>query len=84
MFQTSLDAGILASLLRTFSSILQQNENARDNIRDYMINLARVPRFGTVLLFMSREEKELARKVWTGLGSGGESGTAAGAWGVKP
>lgn len=37
-------------------------------MREYMVSFAKVPRFRTVILFMSEKEKELAKEVWEKLG----------------
>jgi hypothetical protein len=48
-------------------------------MREYMASFAKVPRFRTVILFMSMKEKELAKEVWEKLGvrNGGAS------WGIN-
>ena len=33
-------------------------------IQDYMENFARIPRFNTLVLFLSKSEKSLAESVW--------------------
>lgn len=54
--------------------ILQVFEKANDErqplVREYMENFAKVPRFGTVVLFLSRKEKDLVKQVWGRLGVG--------------
>ncbi|THH14016.1 hypothetical protein EW146_g6278 [Bondarzewia mesenterica] len=77
LFQTSLDPSLLSSLLTTFQALLtRRTENAdalnvNGWIREYMIHLARVPRFSTIVLFMSKEEKKRVKDVWTALGREG-------------
>ena len=56
---------MLASILDVFLAVL--NANTRDKIKEYMANLARIPRFGTLVLFLSKQEKEVARDIWRGL-----------------
>lgn len=57
---------MLVSILEVFLAVL--HANTRDKIQEYMDNLARIPRFGTLVLFLSKQEKEVARDVWRGLG----------------
>lgn len=63
--KTSLEPAMLASILDVFLAVL--NANTREKIQEYMDNLARIPRFGTLVLFLSKQEKEVARDVWRGL-----------------
>jgi hypothetical protein len=44
-----------------------------------MVMFSKVPRFKTVVLFMSKEEKELAKQVWEGVSV--RNGGAA--WGIS-
>jgi RNA polymerase II-associated protein 3 len=48
-------------------------------MRQYMAVFSKVPRFSTVVLFMSKKEKELAKEVWDKLGV--RNGGAA--WGIS-
>lgn len=64
--KTSLEPAMLVSILEVFLAVL--NANTRDKIQEYMDNLARIPRFGTLMLFLNKQEKEVARDVWRGLG----------------
>jgi hypothetical protein len=41
-------------------------------IRNYMVVLPKVKRFNTILLLMSKEEKQLVKVIWVALG--GQSG----------
>lgn len=71
MFKISLEPSLLVSLLETFLATLQQsNDDAHtaSEIRDYVDALAKVPRFKTVLLFLSKNEKVILREVWEHLG----------------
>lgn len=51
------------------------DENVRGAVRAYVDALSRIPRFGTLVLFLSRAEKEDARSVFTVL-----EATPTGAW----
>ena len=59
-------------------------------IKAYLLNLAKVPRFTTVVLFMSKQERKLVDEVWAlvgpkatnGAGEDAEGG-ARKAWGVS-
>ncbi|RDB15279.1 RNA polymerase II-associated protein 3 [Hypsizygus marmoreus] len=66
-FKISLEPVLLLSILTVFNEVLRTGENA-SKVREYMDAFARVERFGTVVLFLSRAEKEVAREVWEGLG----------------
>lgn len=63
--------------------MLSTSENSEDNdrvrMREYMASFTKVPRFRTVVLFMSKGEKGLAKEVWERLGvrNGGAS------WGIS-
>jgi len=46
-------------------------------IREYMENMAQVPRFSTLILFLTSKEKTVAKEVWRKLGV---LGKAPGAW----
>ena len=73
LFKTSLEASNLVSILQTIQHVLQHTPTSQDTktlIQDYLINLARVSRFNTVVLFMSADERRLAREVWAVLGDG--------------
>ncbi|KAF8648972.1 hypothetical protein AX16_006086 [Volvariella volvacea WC 439] len=68
MFKTSLEAGLLASMLTTMLLRVKVHPNDAPIIREIMNQLSRVPRFETVVLFLSRAEKEVANEVWRSLG----------------
>lgn len=78
LFQASLDAALLAGVLSTLRDALRAapEEEMQARVRAYMQALPRVPRFGTVVLFMSDAERGVARDVWELLGGGDER-----AWG---
>ena len=72
---------MLAAILSLFNSVLSASEEQQEKItviRSFMFSLTHVPRFRTVVMFLSRQEKELAKNVWEGVGvrNGG------GWWGV--
>jgi len=83
LFQTLLEPSLLGSILDTFLTILKQTtdpENGdRVRMRQYMAMFSKVPRFSTVVLFMSAEEKKLAKEVWEKVGV--RNGCAA--WGIS-
>ncbi|TFK52695.1 TPR-like protein, partial [Heliocybe sulcata] len=73
LFQTSLEPTLLVSMLTTFLHILSVpgiSVGVKEDIRQYMLALGRVPRFSIVLMLMSRSEKDLAEQVWQELGGG--------------
>jgi hypothetical protein len=68
---------LLVSVLENFLAILSTTKDLTDIKRrmlGYMKSLADVPRFGTVVLFLSRKEKQLAKQVWELLGEEQPSG----------
>lgn len=85
LFQDSLEAHVLASLLQTLAAVIERlstsnvstSNEVRRWVQAYMTNLAKVPRFGTLVLFMSAGEKETARKVIKAIS---EAGMPADGW----
>jgi len=57
------------------SSLPTQEDEVK--IRDYMEAMAQVPRFSTLILFLTSKEKAVAKEVWRKLGV---SGKGPGAW----
>ncbi len=87
LFQASMEASSLVSLLQTFREVLQQTPQGPDTVKavkDYMLNLARVPRFTTAVLFLSPEERRLVENIWERIGGHAEDGSevARRAWGI--
>jgi len=80
LFQSSLEAELLTGIVDALRDVLvaRPDEDTRGRVREYMVNLARVQRFSTVVLFMSADEKKSAKEVWELLGGEGEK-----AWGVS-
>ncbi|KAI0748223.1 hypothetical protein C8Q80DRAFT_1170805 [Daedaleopsis nitida] len=71
LFKTSLDASILAPILRTLRAALTdkpEDEERAHIVRAYMVNLPRVPRFNTVSMMMDASETAHAQIVWDLLG----------------
>ena len=67
-------------MLRVFSDVLEESDCApevQSIMKEYAISLTRVPRFGTVVLFMSRDERALVQGVWNVLGADDTSDTVA-------
>ena len=90
MFKTSLESPQLVSLLETFSSVLRDPEfeyepDVKATVKTYLINLSRVPRFSTIVLFMSKDEKKLVKEVWDALDRIDDQieGGARKVWGVS-
>jgi hypothetical protein len=73
---------MLAALIRTLAVVLEATAGAppgdadaaalRGWVRAYMAGLARVPRFGTIALFLSGDEKAAAKKILAALQDAGE------------
>lgn len=81
MLKASLEPALLASILKTFLSVLGRKSEGRDvvtAVRAYMESFEKVPRFGTVVLFLSQEERVSAKEVWKQLGVARPGGV----WGV--
>ena len=85
MFQSSLEAPLLAGIVGTLHDLLRTedlvDQGEREHMRQYMIGLTKVKRFGTVVLFMSGAEQEEVKEVWAALGDGDQA--AAAAWGLS-
>lgn len=82
MFQSSLEAQVLAGIAGTLRDVLRAGDlgtEERERVRDYMVGLTQVKRFSTVVLFMSDEERGAVKDACMMLG-GGEG---ARAWGVS-
>ena len=87
MFKTSLEAPLLVSMLETFKYILENNSgrDVKESVKTYLLNMARVPRFTTIVLFMSKDEKQLVKEVWDGVAVGDDQVErgARKVWGVS-
>ncbi|KAI0823216.1 hypothetical protein BC628DRAFT_1385221 [Trametes gibbosa] len=71
LFKTSLDASILAAIVHSLRLALESapQDSARIGVvRAYMLNIPRVPRFGTVSLMMSSAERADVVRIWEMLG----------------
>ncbi|OAX39891.1 TPR-like protein [Rhizopogon vinicolor AM-OR11-026] len=64
MFQASLDPALLSSMLQHFERVIDQQIAVPSDVREYMVSLSRVQRFGTIMLFMSKDEKILLNRLW--------------------
>jgi hypothetical protein len=78
-FKTSLEPAMLVSILEMFREVVRAADR-KSAVRDYLEYFARVSRFETVVLFLSRGEKDVARGVLESVGvSKGELGRQWGA-----
>lgn len=62
---------MLVSIMETFLATLDVKKadlRIKSTIREYMENFARIPRFNTLVLLLSKSEKALATSVWTAVG----------------
>lgn len=61
LFQVSLEPDLLKSVLHTFQAVLERDSasDTRDSVRDYLLAFTKVQRFGTVMLFMNKQERQL-------------------------
>jgi hypothetical protein len=58
---------MLVSIMETFLARLEVTKGdsrVKTIIQEYMENFARIPRFNTLVLFLSKSEKSLAKSVW--------------------
>ncbi|KAI0643060.1 hypothetical protein C8Q79DRAFT_1095705 [Trametes meyenii] len=71
LFKMSLDARILAAILHSLRIALvaaPKDPELLKVARAYMVNIPRIPRFGTVSLMMSGPERSDAQAIWDILG----------------
>ncbi len=66
---------MLVSILKVFAELLDPTKAAsrEDNdrrilVKEYLQNFARVPRFATVLMFLTSSERNIAKKVCESVG----------------
>ncbi|KAG2340129.1 hypothetical protein BDR05DRAFT_950599 [Suillus weaverae] len=64
MFQASLEPVLLSSILQHFERVIDLQIAAPDDVREYLISLSKVQRFGTIMLFMNKDEKMLLKGLW--------------------
>ncbi|KAF8636231.1 hypothetical protein AX17_003717 [Amanita inopinata Kibby_2008] len=87
MCKSSLEPSLFISIIDVFLHILKSQSNTElgELVKRYLEGFSRVPRFSTVLLFLSGEEKGRVREVWRMVGAdgGGEEVLVLdGVWGV--
>ncbi|KAG1749336.1 hypothetical protein EDB19DRAFT_1942430 [Suillus lakei] len=68
MFQASLEPVLLSSILQHFARVIDQQIAAPDDVRKYLVSLSKVQRFGTIMLFMNKDEKMLLKGLWESCG----------------
>ncbi|KAJ7733560.1 hypothetical protein DFH07DRAFT_967957 [Mycena maculata] len=73
LFQTSLEPALFVEVVDALGVVLSSSSSVKMDAKKYMHAFARVPRFGTVVRFLSRAERARVRAVWGALGvsSGG-------------
>ncbi|KAG0704776.1 hypothetical protein DFH29DRAFT_1034785, partial [Suillus ampliporus] len=64
MFQASLEPILLSSMLQHFERVIGQQIAAPGDVREYLVSLSKVQRFGTIILFMDKDEKKLLNRLW--------------------
>lgn len=71
MFKTSLEPGLFISIVTVFEAVLDSaaKDDASVVVGAYMHAFGKVDRFGTVVLFLNKEEKARVRRVWDMLGT---------------
>ncbi len=78
LFKTSLETSFLMSILQTFGGVLHEYPDSlelRAAVKDYMIRFPQVPRFSTVVLLMSPQEKAVVQSLWDNWGDQSEDQT---------
>lgn len=78
LFKTSLETSLLVDIIAVFSAAFTSNSDpvVRKAIREYLNWFPKVPRFQTITLCMSKDEKELCKSLIDAIGDVG------GAWSV--
>lgn len=64
MFQASLEPVLLSSILQHFKQVIDLQIAAPDDVRKYLVSLSKVQRFGTIMLFMNKDEKLILKGLW--------------------
>ncbi|KAG2060663.1 TPR-like protein, partial [Suillus hirtellus] len=64
MFQASLEPVLLSSILQHFARVIDLQIATPSDVREYLVSLSKVQRFGTIMLFMDKEEKMLLNRLW--------------------
>lgn len=80
MCKSSLEPALFVSIIDVFVDVVKANAGdpvIADTVKAYLMGFERVPRFSTVLLFLSEKEKARVRDAWRLLGAE----TLSGAWG---
>jgi hypothetical protein len=64
-----MEAELFSSILSVFADVLNPSDDIiKATVLAYMENFPKIARFSTVVLFFSRAEKAVAKKVWELLG----------------
>lgn len=64
-----MEAGLLSSILSMFVDVSNTGEDKiKATVLAYMESFPKIARFNTIVLFFSRAEKAVAKKVWELLG----------------
>ncbi|KAF8968965.1 hypothetical protein BDZ97DRAFT_1965981 [Flammula alnicola] len=69
--KTSLEPALLVSILDAFLTMMTStngDDGIKKTVLEYMENFTRISRFSTLVLFLSRPEKAIAKQVWALLG----------------
>ncbi|KAG8741274.1 hypothetical protein FRC10_003056 [Ceratobasidium sp. 414] len=75
LFGQALESPLLGTMLAALSwavTLFVSPESVRDRAVEYMLALARVPRFTTLVMFLDGKEKKDAARVWDAAGAEGE------------
>lgn len=77
----SLEPALFAEAVDALGVALEEDDEMRATAAAYLHAFARVPRFATVVRFLSRAERARVREVWGALGVGGAEQLGEG-WGA--
>jgi hypothetical protein len=70
-------------MLSTLHTVLSSGESEQSLVREYMMCLPSVPRFSLIYTFLSRDDKNRAKEIWTLLDvAGDENQGTKKLWGV--
>ena len=82
VFKISLDTSLLSSLLETFHALLRSGVDPQ-TVKPYLANLPRVSRWKTLIMFLSRTEKEVVKEIWDNYLQDADDLDLRKAWGMQ-
>ena len=70
-FGSSLEAGILSSILGVLLTALSAGDSEKNLVKEYMVYLPQVSRFFLIYAFLRHDDKNRAKEIWTVLDGAG-------------